>query len=167
MRAVSERIALRRARAGDSACIARLDSRFFPYAGLSREQVGYYRRRSPQLVLVATGRDGSIAGYLVCSRQRYREVFSVHVVSMGVVPSRRRRGIGRRLLMAAVRGARRAGADRVRLEVSTRNRAAVGLYRSLGFETKRRRPDYYEPGHNAFVMERRLEPVSRRVKKGS
>ena len=76
---------------------------------------------------------------------------------MGVVTSRRREGVGRRLLRLASRRARAAGAVRIRLEVWTRNRRAVVLYKSRGFETVRTRRDYYEKGRDAFVMEKRLE----------
>ncbi|MHC4415601.1 MAG: GNAT family N-acetyltransferase [Planctomycetota bacterium] len=152
---MSDRITLRPARPEDSRPIAHLDCALFRYAGLSPRQVSYYRRKSPQLVVVAADREHRLAGFLIACVTRYGEP-ALHIISMGVITSRRRRGLGRRLLRAAIYRARRAGAVRARLEVWTGNSAATMLYRSLGFETVRRNHDYYEPGRDALVMEKRL-----------
>ena len=148
-------IAVRPARSRECPGIARLDTRFFPYAGLTPAQVAYYRRRAPEHVLAAVAA-GDVVGFVIAPVVRYGVTPAVHIVSMGVVGSWRRRGLGRRLLRAAIRRGRRAGAGKVRLEVWTGNRAAIALYRTLGLETARRRPDYYEPGRDALVMERRI-----------
>ena len=149
-------VTLRSATPEESACIARLDSKLFPYAGLTPRQVSYYRRKAPKLILVADARHGSVVGYVIGSITRRRKVTSLYIVSMGVLPGWRRKGLGRRLLRAAARRARGIGAARIKLEVWTRNRAALKLYRALGFEPKGTRRDYYEPGRDAFTMERRL-----------
>lgn len=56
---------------------------------------------------------------------------------MGVVPSHRRRGIGRTTLVAALDAGRGAGIERVSLEVLEQNRPARALYEELGFERLR------------------------------
>ncbi len=55
----------------------------------------------------------------------------------GVLPSARRRGLGRRLVAEALRRLQADGATRVTLEVSPENTAACSLYASLGFEVGR------------------------------
>ncbi len=60
------------------------------------------------------------------------------VGGMGTVPERRRRGIGRRTLMAALDAAAGAGAATARLEVLEGNETAIALYENLGFTTTRR-----------------------------
>ena len=52
---------------------------------------------------------------------------------MWVVPARRRQGVGRALLEAAVAWARAAGARAVALDVTCDNADAIGLYASVGF----------------------------------
>ncbi len=52
---------------------------------------------------------------------------------LGVVPSARRRGVGRELTCKALAEARRAGAPQVSLAVDERNVPAWELYRGLGF----------------------------------
>jgi ribosomal-protein-alanine N-acetyltransferase len=61
-----------------------------------------------------------------------------------VVPSRRRRGIGRLLLRAALGRAASLGAQTAFLEVAEVNHAAIALYGAEGFRPCGRRPDYYE-----------------------
>ena len=56
-----------------------------------------------------------------------------HLYQMWVVPARRRQGVGRALLDAAVAWARAAGAQAVALDVTCDNADAVGLYESVGF----------------------------------
>jgi len=60
-----------------------------------------------------------------------RPLLNLH--DLAVVPSRRRAGIGRRLLAAVEERARALGCCRITLEVRGDNRVAQGLYRSVGF----------------------------------
>lgn len=66
------------------------------------------------------------------------------ILNLIVDPGRRGRGLGRALLTGAMRRAARDGAEVMLLEVATDNRAALGLYKSAGFEIVGRRPDYYK-----------------------
>lgn len=56
--------------------------------------------------------------------------------------SLRRRGYAERLVKAVIRDATEQKAGFIRLQVSSGNAAALGLYRKLGFETEEQR-DYY------------------------
>jgi ribosomal-protein-alanine N-acetyltransferase len=67
----------------------------------------------------------------------------VDIAAIGVLPARRRAGIGRRLLDAAIATARAGGAAAVMLEVADDNAAARALYRGRGFARVGRRPGYY------------------------
>jgi ribosomal-protein-alanine N-acetyltransferase len=67
----------------------------------------------------------------------------VEILSLGVLPRRRRRGIGRALLDAVVAEAERRSAGSLVLEVATDNQAARGLYAAAGFVQVGRRPRYY------------------------
>jgi GNAT superfamily N-acetyltransferase len=59
------------------------------------------------------------------------------VGGMGAVASHRRRGLGTSALLAGIQAARQRGCSSVWLEVIDRNRAAVQLYETLGFEVQR------------------------------
>jgi ribosomal protein S18 acetylase RimI-like enzyme len=59
------------------------------------------------------------------------------VQNLGVVPDQRGLGIGRALMCQALDGFQRVGLERVFLEVTCQNEAAIRLYRQLGFHKAR------------------------------
>jgi [ribosomal protein S18]-alanine N-acetyltransferase len=67
----------------------------------------------------------------------------VEVLSLGVLPVWRRRGVGRALLDAVIADAGRRGCASVVLEVAAGNPAARALYAGNGFVRVGRRPGYY------------------------
>jgi len=84
------------------------------------------------------------------------------ILSLGVAPPWRRRGVARRLLRALAAELPGLGARQVFLEVAEDNAAARGLYRAEGFARIGRRPDYYRragrPPAAALVFSRRVMP---------
>lgn len=74
------------------------------------------------------------------------------VLSIAVLPAARRRGVAKALLSAATAAAREAGAQRLFLEVSAHNTAALALYRRAGFAEIGRRRGYYADGADAHAM---------------
>ena len=65
------------------------------------------------------------------------------VLSLGVAPSARKRGIARALMKEAIGRVSRRGLRELYLEVAEDNAAAQRLYRALGFAPVGRRPGYY------------------------
>jgi len=65
------------------------------------------------------------------------------ILTLGVLPRLRRRGIGRALLTAVTDRLARTGGARILLEVAADNIAAQALYRDAGFLEVGRRPGYY------------------------
>jgi [ribosomal protein S18]-alanine N-acetyltransferase len=96
-----------------------------------------------------TGSGDGIAGYAVTW-----VVFDQGDLSnLAVDPGLRRRGIGRRLLEAAIDSARAAGAYALFLEVRESNAVALRLYASRGFSRVGRRRRYYrQPAEDALVL---------------
>jgi [ribosomal protein S18]-alanine N-acetyltransferase len=74
-----------------------------------------------------------------------------HVMTLAVRPERRRRGLARTLVEAALADPTSAGARWVYLEVRTSNLAACAFYGSLGFSETGVRPRYYGD-ENALLM---------------
>jgi ribosomal-protein-alanine N-acetyltransferase len=66
------------------------------------------------------------------------------ILSVGVAPEARRRGIASVLMEAAMHAAAEQGAARMFLEVAVSNEGARALYGALGFAEIGRRGDYYE-----------------------
>lgn len=79
------------------------------------------------------------------------------IVTFGVLPQRRRQGLGLALLADACGQARTAGARQLFLEVAEDNVSALALYKAGGFVVCARRPAYYDRGRlqpaDALVME--------------
>src|SRR3712207_3956452 len=67
-----------------------------------------------------------------------RRGWTARIAAMGIVPSHRARGLGRHALGEVIDDLRRLGDRHLLLEVIDTNEPAVRLYRSLGFETRRR-----------------------------
>jgi ribosomal-protein-alanine N-acetyltransferase len=81
------------------------------------------------------------------------------ILSLGVLPEARRRGIGTELMEAAMVTASERGAARIFLEVAASNDQARALYGSLGFDERGRRTDYYENAGDkvdAIILAREL-----------
>lgn len=100
------------------------------------------------------------AGVLIC-----RTVAGeAEILTVGVTPWARRRGVGLALMTAAIGVARAAGAERMFLEVDVDNLAAVTLYERLGFERTGLRKGYYDRGAqgraDALVMRLDLTSAS-------
>lgn len=64
---------------------------------------------------------------------------SLEVVYMGVSPTARGRGLGRKLLRRVIELAQAEGFERLTLAVDARNAPAIAIYRGFGFETVNRR----------------------------
>jgi len=82
------------------------------------------------------------------------------IITLGVDPGRRRRGLGRALLAAGLNEAAARGSARLFLEVAADNAAALALYRAAGFSEIGRRADYYhrpDGTMTALVMARAME----------
>jgi mycothiol synthase len=75
------------------------------------------------------------------------ELSSWDVSYVGVVPEARGRGIGRQLVLKALLEARLGEATQLTLSVDARNQPALGLYRSLGFESFDEREVYLAIWH--------------------
>jgi len=79
-----------------------------------------------------------------------------HVVTLDVLASARRRGIGRALLSGIEERLRKAGARRIQLETAEDNAPALAFYEALGYEPVARLPGYYGPGKPAVRLKKRL-----------
>lgn len=80
----------------------------------------------------------------------------LHVNTVAVDPSLRRRGLAIRLMEHVLADAARQGAGHATLEVRRSNEAALQLYQRLGFVVEAVRPRYYSsPEEDAMILWRR------------
>jgi ribosomal protein S18 acetylase RimI-like enzyme len=85
--------------------------------------------RDPGALLVAEA-DGQVVGVLIAGWDGWRG----NVYRLAVLPSHRRRGIGRRLVEAGHDRLRAQGAHRVTALVGGEEGAAHGLWRAVGYQ---------------------------------
>ncbi len=78
------------------------------------------------------------------------------ILTLGVAPEARRRGIARALVEAGCEAAGKGGAAKVFLEVAARNAGARALYEGSGFVKTGVRRKYYADGSDALTMTRTL-----------
>jgi [ribosomal protein S18]-alanine N-acetyltransferase len=107
----------------------------------------------PSGICLAAVEDGSIIGYLVCSR--YDTVW--HLMNVAVEPERQRQGIASALLERLFDQADKPS-EQYTLEVRTSNEDAIRLYERFGFRAAgRRRAYYHDNREDALIMWRTVE----------
>ena len=111
-------------------------------------------RNSFAMSLVARARPaGPVLGYAI----GWLAADELQINNIAVETSQRRRGVARQLLTELMTRGRCEGARQAWLEVRRSNRAAMELYRSLGFTLRGVRPGYYsDNGEDALMLARAL-----------
>lgn len=99
--------------------------------------------------LVAMNQEGTVVGY-ICPMLLLDEG---HIMDVAVRSDFRGHGIGKLLVKRVLVDCRERGAAFVSLEVRPSNRAAISLYKGLGFVETGLRKRYYENGEDAILME--------------
>lgn len=100
--------------------------------------------------LVAEDADGNLLG----SAGLMTVAETSQILTVGVLPVARRRGVAKLLVRALLDEARRRAASEVLLEVRIDNDAAKLLYEKEGFNVIGTRPGYYDRGRVAAVVMR-------------
>jgi ribosomal protein S18 acetylase RimI-like enzyme len=93
--------------------------------------------------LVATDRDGKVAGVILCSTVA---ADTGHITQVCVNPEFQGKGVGYELLRNALNTLRDAGCTRTSLTVTASNTNAIQLYQRMGFRSRRRFAAYVWEG---------------------
>eukprot|EP00727_Mastigamoeba_balamuthi_P011436 m51a1_g6915 putative n-alpha-acetyltransferase 50 isoform x1 (159) ;mRNA; r:130446-131010 len=86
---------------------------------------------------------GRVEGAILCSAEGGGCGVEATLLSLAVAPGSRRRGVGGRLVAAALEWAARAGARELRVHVQEDNEGARAFYAALGFAEVRLLRGYY------------------------
>ncbi len=111
-----------------------------------------YHYLAPDLFLVAEC-EGRVVGYSVGVVEGREKG---HLMSIAVDEAYRGRGLGRALIREFESRVRAAGASKVILEVSVKNRVAISLYKKLNYKVVGILPNYYPSGEDAYLMLKEL-----------
>ncbi len=145
-------ITYREANAFDLPVFVSLDKELFPYSPWSASQYKEEFSSPTRHFVVALDQAENIVGYAGVFAPGEAEA---DVLTVGVVPSHRGKGIAKALMALITDWANTQGSTAMMLEVKTDNTDAIGLYESLGYSKLNVRKDYFGAGLDAQVM--RLE----------
>jgi [ribosomal protein S18]-alanine N-acetyltransferase len=149
-------ILVRAVAAEDLATVARLHATCFPEDGWDATALaGILAMRGAAATLAED--DRALRGLLFAVMHETE----AEILTLGVHPRARRRGIGRALLDDLFARADTLGIAAVVLEVAADNAPALRLYRFCGFVAAGRRPGYYrrrEGNADAWLLRRELLP---------
>jgi len=145
-------ITYRVATAFDLPVFVSLDKELFPYSPWSASQYKEEFSAPTRHFVVAVDDEQSIIGYAGVFAPGAAEA---DVLTVGVVPNHRGKGVARQLMELLTNWAHNQGSTAMMLEVKVDNAEAIGLYESLGYSKLNTRKDYFGPGLHALVM--RLE----------
>jgi ribosomal-protein-alanine N-acetyltransferase len=147
---------LRDSRPADFELLWAVDQQCFsPDIAYSRAELSAYMRRKGAFTLVAevSGYTSPVAGFLVAEAGRRS---TAHIITIDVLPSVRRVGVGSALLAAAEERLRKAGCHTVFLEAAVNNMSALTFYKRHAYFIVRTMPGYYADGLDAFVLQKDL-----------
>jgi ribosomal-protein-alanine N-acetyltransferase len=120
-------------------------------------------RDYPKSFFVAETYEGEIVGYVMCRVERVSKISSFrlkksgHIISIAVIPEYRRMGIGKLLMLNALKSLKEEyGCEESFLEVRVSNKIAIKLYLDLGYKIVDILKSYYIDGEDAYMMSRIL-----------
>lgn len=98
--------------------------------------------------------NSAIAGFIVTEAGRG----AGHIITIDVIASARRFGVGSLLLLGAEDRLRSAGCRAVELETAVDNTSALSFYKRHGYTVIGAFPRYYSNGVDALVLQKALAP---------
>ena len=81
----------------------------------------------------------------------------LHITSIAVHPAHQRKGLGKLLLSDLLKRPSSLRANQIHLEVSVTNKPAMAFYKSMGFKTIGKRPDFYKDGSDALLLTKEIK----------
>lgn len=127
--------------------LAELEQACFPNDFWAMSSICSALQRDDVIYRIEYGEDGSPVGYCIGAAS----FGEAELYRIGVLPDRRRKGIGKQLLRSFISLCPK-NTEKIFLEVRESNRPAAALYESCGFKSAAVRKDYYGGGENATVM---------------
>ena len=142
-------ITYRDANSFDLPVFVSLDKELFPYSPWSTSQYKEEFSSPTRHFVVAVDAEQSIVGYAGVFAPGAAEA---DILTVGVVPEHRGKGIAKALMALITDWARAKGTTAMMLEVKIDNAEAIGLYETLGYSKLNIRKDYFGAGLDAQIM---------------
>jgi len=125
-------------------------------AAMTEEQLRGELERAWARLWVARREGGRVSAFLVS----WHVADEIHILNVATLPGLRRTGLARALMMHVIDIGRTERFRHVLLEVRRSNRAAIALYRAVGFFAMGVRAKYYPNDEDAVEMVLLFDPVT-------
>lgn len=145
-------LTIRRATLEDIGVLLELEQ-LFPGDRIKKNSFRHFLTKAKADVWIARENGVILGDAVVLYRKGSR---SARLYSVVVSPKARGRGVGAKLLTHCEKAAKKRGCTALRLEVREDNAAAIGLYRTRGYDLIGRRKSYYEDGGAALQMRKQF-----------
>jgi [ribosomal protein S18]-alanine N-acetyltransferase len=141
-------------RSSDLPTLSKIDQACFPPGIAYPPEVlaGFIAHRFARTWVVED--KSSIVGFLVANREPARVG---HIITIDILQSARRRGMGTRLMEVAEEWSRKARLQLIYLETAEDNLTAHRFYEVIGYHKVEKVEGYYSNGQAAWVMVKHLE----------
>ncbi|MCS6806016.1 MAG: N-acetyltransferase [Acidobacteriota bacterium] len=128
----------------------------------TQAELRHYITTPRSLTLVAEDDNGQIVGFIVAQVECWRKQAPQppqlwgHIITIDILPSFRRHGLGQALLKEAEQWLMSQGCVLIELEVSIENAPAIAFYQKNGYRPCWLLSRYYPDGTDAYLMQKEV-----------
>jgi len=127
-----------------------IEKQCFKQEAFTKQQLAYLLTDYNAIGLAARV-NGEIAGFAIARVEIGRNAQFVHILTVDITPSYRRKGIAQTMLHEIEILFKERGIEECRLEVREGNVAALSLYQKLGYKKVSRLEKYYGNAHGLYL----------------
>lgn len=147
----SNEVTIRKATKDDLKAIKTIEDTSFDWFERFPESLFlYYIHKLKDGFFVASEPSGAIVGYAILVDTKHY----AYIISIAVLPKKRNQGYAEFLLKFLATRCTEKHIPKIRLDVRVDNKAAVELYKKLGYTKVNKKKDYYGDGLDALMMEK-------------
>ncbi len=143
---------IRKATVKDLPVLLGLERACFSKARYTKDQIDLFLRGDNEETFLFFNEDDPVGSVMLSARGMKGKV-----VSIGVHPKWRKKGVARELMATAEKWFADSGATQVDLEVGAQNREALNLYSTLGYDVVKVLKGYYDGKEDAYLMRKELQ----------
>lgn len=142
---------IRKATASDLAAILKIEDFSFDFFDRFPSSLFlHYMQNYNDDFFVVLEASGSVVGYAIIVKTRNH----AYLFSIAVHPENRNKGYGELMLKFLESKCNEKGFSKLRLDVRIDNKAAVELYKKMGYTEVKKKRNFYGNGIDAFLMEK-------------
>ncbi|MGA2524461.1 MAG: ribosomal protein S18-alanine N-acetyltransferase [Candidatus Bathyarchaeia archaeon] len=127
-----------------------IENQCFDQEAFTKRQLAYLLTDYNSIGLVAKT-DNAVAGFIISQVEIENDTTYGHIITINVVPSCRRKGVGTQMLKEMEKILKEKGINECHLEVREDNHAALKLYLTSGYQKVAVLEKYYGSKHGLFL----------------